>query len=81
MGLLFLTPAWTSETEIDNTTAIAVFFGDYLQIQLPQSVLISGITTQGASSEVAWVKSYRIDYSIDEQSWISVKDGSVVTVR
>jgi hypothetical protein len=55
--------------------------GNYLQIQLPGSTLLSGIITQGATNEMAWVKSYSLSYCTDGLSWMYVNDGGIVTVR
>ena len=48
---------------------------DYLQVDLGQSVTISGLATQGDPSADNWVTQYSVSYSWDGAKWHDYKEG------
>ena len=47
---------------------------DYLQVDLGQSVTVSGLATQGDPSASSWVSEYYIKYSRDSTTWYEYKE-------
>ena len=48
---------------------------DHLQVDLGQSVTISGLATQGDPRANYWVTRYSVSYSLDGTTWYEYKDG------
>ena len=53
----------------------------YLQIDLQTLHVICAVSTQGNSQADQWVKTYKLQLSIDGSTWTDYKEGGEVKVR
>ena len=49
----------------------------WLQVDLQNMTIVTGVITQGRSSQLQYVRFYWVEYTQDGSSWISVSDGKV----
>lgn len=47
---------------------------EWIQVRFLRQVPITGVTTQGEQGANAWVKTYGVRYSLDNQDWNHVRD-------
>ena len=52
---------------------------EWLQVDLSDEHLVTGIATQGSGKSIQWMTSYTIQYSVDGSSFTDYQSGKVMT--
>ena len=61
-------------TQIGGWAALTNDQNQYIQITFGQIFQITGVATQGRQDAAQWVKSYKLEYSTDDSTWIYYPD-------
>ena len=61
-------------TQIGGWAALTNDQNQYIKITFGQIFQITGVATQGRQDAAQWVKSYKLEYSTDDSTWIYYPD-------
>lgn len=78
------TPAKNGRLNYTSGSSWCAGTGDtspYLQIDLQALHIICAVSTQGNSRADQWVKTYRLQLSVDGTNWTDYKEGGQVKVK